>query len=80
MLLPKQHLNRPEPLNSSELRGECRRCLPIGCSFYLESLGKRPAAGKGHRSFPGRGRSPAPDRLGASWVERAGRGRGARGA
>ena len=57
MLLPKQHLRRPEPRNSSELRGECRRCLSIRCRFYLESLGKRPAARKGHRSFPGRGRS-----------------------
>ncbi len=43
---PKQHLRRPEPRNSSELRGECLRCLPIRCGFYLVILGKRPALKK----------------------------------
>ncbi|RYT21074.1 hypothetical protein EAI89_08795 [Eubacterium sp. am_0171] len=46
--------------------------------FIKRAYGALYASGKGHRSFPGRGRSPVPDRLGASWVERAGRGRGAR--
>ena len=57
---PKQHLRRPEPRNSSELRGECLRCLPIRCGFYLVILGKRPALKKVHRSFPHAPGTPAP--------------------
>ena len=44
--------------------------------FIKRAYGALYAYGKGHRSFPGRGRSPAPDRLDASLVERAGRGMG----
>ena len=49
---PKQHLRRPEPRNSSELRGECRRCLSIRHGFYLGVAGKRTAFRKHMQSPP----------------------------
>ncbi|MFQ6961976.1 MAG: hypothetical protein ACLRTM_20710 [Clostridium sp.] len=44
--------------------------------FIKRVYGALYAARKGHRSFPGRGRSRDPHRLGASWVERSGWGTG----
>ena len=60
MLLPKQHLNRPEPLNSSELRGECRLVPPYPLWFLSSDSRQTASLRKGAQKFPAPQKSGSP--------------------
>ncbi len=60
MLLPKQHLNRPEPRNSSELRGERRLVPPYSLWFLFSESRQMASLRKGAQKFPAPQKSGSP--------------------
>ncbi len=58
---PKQILRWPEPRNSSELHGECRRAFPSGMVFLKCLLVNGPHTESARKIPPPAGRTPAPD-------------------